>query len=102
MVADNLSSKIFIGWPTKPLDMVSGGLYYSPMPQRAAIRRAVKMFKVYLCNVKVIGQRCGFGEGATRESAIADALVQAKARDENAKYNPNTGTVDFDSATVHI
>lgn len=59
-------------------------------------------FKIYLCNVKVIGQRCGFGEGSTRQAAIADAMIQAKARDENAKYNQNTGTVDFNGGEVRI
>jgi hypothetical protein len=59
-------------------------------------------FKIYLCNVKIIGQRCGFGEGSTRQDAIADALDQAKARDKNAKYNANTGSVDFDGGEVRI
>lgn len=60
------------------------------------------MVKVYLLNHNVVGQRCGWGEGETRQDAINDALELAKSRGHtDALYNPISGFVEF-SAEVRL
>lgn len=43
--------------------------------------------KVYLVNVQTVGAYCGYGEGRTREEAIAAALRLARQTDPNAYYH---------------
>jgi hypothetical protein len=45
-----------------------------------------KLFKVYLVNSQTLGAMCGYGEGKTREEAIADALRKARETDPDARY----------------
>jgi len=45
-----------------------------------------KFIKVYLVNVQTTGAMCGYGQGRTREEAIADALRKAREMDSNAYY----------------
>ena len=59
-----------------------------------------ELVKVHLVNVRVLGQRCGFGEGITHDAAITDALRIARLSDPNAAYNPNQRVVEFDGGTV--
>ena len=52
--------------------------------------------RIYLCNLAVLGQRCGYGEGSTLEAAIADALAYARANGHaDAAFNPDTRQVEF-------
>lgn len=51
--------------------------------------------KIPLLNVQTLGASCGYGEGATRDEAIADALMKAKATDPDARFSEFTGHVHF-------
>ena len=62
--------------------------------------KPARIYKVYLLNANVIGQMCGYGEGFTHEAAIADALMQARRRDERAYYDANTRQVVFSARVV--
>jgi hypothetical protein len=53
-----------------------------------------KMIRVYLTNVQTLGARCGWGEGLTREDAIADAKALVEQIDPDAWYD-RSGTVCF-------
>lgn len=51
--------------------------------------------KIPLLNVQALGAQCVYGEGATRDEAIADALMKAKTSDPNARFSEFTGHVHF-------
>jgi len=51
--------------------------------------------RVPLINVQTLGAKAGYGEGKTRDEAIADALARAKQIDPNAKYDAQCGGVTF-------
>ena len=53
-------------------------------------------YRVYLHNVKVNLQHCGFGEGPTHDIAIQNALDIARLTDSDAYYCEQTGMVNFE------
>lgn len=52
-------------------------------------------YRVPLCNVQTLGASAGYGFGKTKEEAIVNAIAEAQKTDKNARYNPQTNTVDF-------
>jgi hypothetical protein len=57
---------------------------------------AAAPLRCLIINTNAIGQRCGYGEGETREEAVANALVEAWSRGyTGARYNPSTDSVEF-------
>lgn len=57
---------------------------------------AAAPLRCLIINTNVLGQRCGYGEGDTREEAVANALVLAWQRGHTgARYNPATESVEF-------
>ena len=54
-----------------------------------------EVVRVRLVNIQTLGAQCGWGEGRTREEAIAAALRLARRDDPAAAYDPQSGTVGF-------
>lgn len=60
---------------------------------------AAESYKIPLVNLQTIGASCGYGEGNTRDEAIADALRQAREIDPNAFFEG--GSVCFAGGVNH-
>lgn len=52
--------------------------------------------KVHIGNRDALGQSCGYGEGRTREEAVAKAIELAGGSAKNASYDSQSGMVWFD------
>ena len=50
-------------------------------------------YKVRLCNVNIIGQMCGWGEGATQAEAVERALAKARETGDEAWYDASRNEV---------
>lgn len=55
-----------------------------------------KTVRVYIGNRQVTGQRCGWGEGRTKEEAIANAIERAGGERFGAAYDQQSDMVWFD------
>lgn len=59
-----------------------------------------KLIRVYIGNRQAVGQRCGWGEGCTREQAIQNAIELAGGEARNAKYDVQSGMVWYDGGCI--